>query len=372
MDVTVDCGALAEALAHVMQGVEAKMTIPILGTVLLTAREQGFTLRASCLERECAATVPAEVRRAGAVAVPAARLAALVRAWDQGAAVLVTARDGRLAAKAGRARAELSVLDAGDYPGTISDAAEGDVAFTMPAADLARMIETTRMAVSTEETRYYLNGIFLHVEGEKWVAVATDGHRLARTEVRLPVGAAGVPAVIVPRHALRAIAAIAGEAGEELVGVTVGSRSVCVSFGERVVATRLIDGTFPDYKRVYAQSAPRVFATQVEHLAASLARVVGVAGRDKVRVAELRLGEDAIEVWMRGGDGKVDSAVDETPAERTKAGTVIGFNAAYLAEMLASYGDGAVEAYQPGEGGPVVFRAPGDAGRLHVVMPMRV
>src|SRR4051795_5699981 len=210
MRVTVERAALLKALGHVHRVVERRNTIPILGNVLLRADAQALRLKATDLDVEVTDTIPADTPEVGGTTVPAHVIYDIVRKLPEGAQVsLEIAGDGgQMQIRSGRSRFMLQALPESDFP----DLAAGELGhrFAVPAADLRRLIDKTQFAISTEETRYYLNGIFFHTvetpgSGTMLRAVATDGHRLARVDVAAPAGADGMPGVIVPRKAVAEI-----------------------------------------------------------------------------------------------------------------------------------------------------------------------
>src|SRR5437868_2552132 len=203
MKVTVERAALLRSLGHVHRVVERRNTIPILANVLIKAEKSKLTFKATDLDVEVTETIAAEVGPGGATTVPAHMFYEIVRKLPEGAQIVLEASGDRavLTIRAGRSRFTLQTLPESDFP----DLAAGDMThkFKVTAADLKRLIDKTQFAISTEETRYYLNGIYLHVAGSgksaTLRAVATDGHRLAQFELPVPAGAADMPGVIVPR-----------------------------------------------------------------------------------------------------------------------------------------------------------------------------
>src|SRR5258708_6718012 len=205
MKVTIERSVLLKALGHVHRIVERRNTIPILANVLIEAAGGKLALKSTDLDLEAAESVPADVAQEGATTVPAHVIYDIARKLPEGSQVsLETTGDaGQLVVRAGRSRFTLQALPASDFPDLT--AGEFSHRFAIPATELKRLIENTQFAISTEETRYYLNGIYLHtVEagGATMLrAVATDGHRLARVETSAPEGSVGIPGVIVPRKA---------------------------------------------------------------------------------------------------------------------------------------------------------------------------
>src|SRR5512145_1367270 len=207
MRLTIDKPGLAKALAHVASVVERRNTIPILSNVLVSAARNELKLTATDLDMELVETVPVRAKGEGATTVPAHMFYDIVRKLPEGADIDLQrdGEQGHLAITSGHAQFSLQTLPADDFPALSVD--DLGHAFSLPASDLKKLIDKTRFAISTEETRYYLNGIYLHTAesgGEPTLrAVATDGHRLAQVELPRPAGADGMPGVIVPRKTVQ-------------------------------------------------------------------------------------------------------------------------------------------------------------------------
>src|SRR5262245_13594101 len=248
MKATIERATLLKSLGHVQSVVERRNTIPILSNVLIEAREDGsIRLMATDLDLQVDESVPANVSQPGATTLSAHTLFDIVRKLPEGSQVELSAAEGKMQVNAGRARFSLSTLPRDDFPVI----AEGELPtkFELPAATFREIIEKTRFAISTEETRYYLMGIFLHVIDDQLRAAATDGHRLARVTVGKPDGADGMPDVIVPRKAVAELYRLLEEL-EGTVEISLSPTKVRFGLGSAVLTSKLIDGTFPDYNRV--------------------------------------------------------------------------------------------------------------------------
>ena len=202
MQVTLERNLLLKSLGHVHRVVERRNTYPILANVLIKATEDGLDLRATDLDIEVTETVPAMVGTPGTTTVPAHTLYEIVRKLADGAEVqLETDGADQMLLTSGRSRFHLACLSPDSFPDLKSGAFTHE--FSLPAASFRELIERTQFAISNEETRYYLNGIYIHtleVNGAPTLrAVATDGHRMARAEVEAPEGARGMPGIIVPK-----------------------------------------------------------------------------------------------------------------------------------------------------------------------------
>src|ERR1051325_9924578 len=276
MKVTVERAALLKSLGHVHRVVERRNTIPILANVLIKADKSKLAFKATDLDLEVTETIAAEVGPGGATTVPAHMFYEIVRKLPEGAQIVLEASGDRavLAIRAGRSRFTLQTLPESDFP----DLAAGEMThtFTLAAADLKRLIDKTQFAISTEETRYYLNGIYLHAaasgKAQMLRAVATDGHRLAQVELPLPQGAAGMPGIIVPRKTVGEVQRLLEDnEAEALIELSAGK--IRFTVGEVVLTSKLIDGTFPDYARVIPVNNDKILELDKKDFEAAVDRV---------------------------------------------------------------------------------------------------
>ena len=276
MKVTIERAELLKSLGHVHRVVERRNTIPILANVLVRAEKAALSLKATDLDLEVIESIAAEVSPAGSTTVPAHMFYEIVRKLPEGSQVVLESSGDRamLAIRAGRSRFTLQTLPESDFP----DLAAGDMShkFALAAADLKRLIDKTQFAISTEETRYYLNGIYLHVAGsgktQTLRAVATDGHRLAQTDLAVPEGAAGMPGIIVPRKTVIEVQRLI-EDSEAEVSIELSSAKIRFTIGDVVLTSKLIDGTFPDYARVIPSGNDKELTVDKKDFEAAVDRV---------------------------------------------------------------------------------------------------
>src|SRR4051794_3312525 len=280
MKLTIERAALLKALGHVQSAVERRNTIPILSNVLLSAERDRLTFSATDLDLEIIDEALAQVEQPGQITAPAHTLYEIVRKLPEGADVSLSfsGDDPRLTVQAGRSRFNLPVLPAGDFPVMSSDGLSGRV--EIETSDLIRLIDKTRFAISTEETRYYLNGLYLHVVVEggetRLRAVATDGHRLALAEMPAPEGAAGSPGVIIPRKTIQEIRRLLDDAGET-IEMQVSPQKVRFQFGLAALTSKVIDGSFPDYVRVIPRDNRKILRVDNALFAAAVDRVATIS-----------------------------------------------------------------------------------------------
>jgi DNA polymerase-3 subunit beta len=372
MKATIERATLLKSLSHVQSVVERRNTIPILSNVLIRAEEASLRLKATDLDLEVTETLAADVGQSGATTVPAHVLYDIIRKLPDGSQVsLETTGDvGQVLIRAGRSRFTLQALPETDFP----DLAAGEMShrFTVSSGELKRLIEKTQFAISTEETRYYLNGIYLHAIESSGVpvlrAVATDGHRLARVETPAPAGAAGMPGVIIPRKAVAEIIKLVDDAGEE-VEIELSPTKIRLTLGQVVLTSKLIDGTFPDYQRVIPAGNDKQLVVEKGDFAAAVDRVSTISS-ERGRAVKLSLGDGRLTLSVTNPDS--GSAVEELEVDYDAASLDIGFNARYLLDIAQQLeGDTALfKLADPGS--PTLIQDREGASALYVLMPMRV
>jgi DNA polymerase III subunit beta len=367
MKATIERAVLLKSLGHVQSVVERRNTIPILSNVLLEAREDGsLRLMATDLDLQVDESVPANVTQPGATTVSAHTFFEIVRKLPEGSQVELTAAEGKVQVIAGRSRFNLSTLPRDDFPVI----AEGDLPtrFELPAATLRQIIEKTRFAISSEETRYYLMGIFLHVIDDQMRAAATDGHRLARVTVPRPDGAEGMPDVIIPRKAVQELYRLLEEL-EGTVEISLSPTKIRFGLGNAILTSKLIDGTFPDYSRVIPTANDKLLKLDPKSFAAGVDRVSTIAS-EKTRAVKMSVDRDNVTLSVTSPENGV--ATEEVPADYSADGLEIGFNAKYLLDILGEIDGDTVEVHLADAAAPTLLRENDKSNALYVLMPMRV
>jgi DNA polymerase III subunit beta len=367
MKATIERATLLKSLGHVQSVVERRNTIPILSNVLIEAGEDGsIRLMATDLDLQVDESVPANVAQPGATTVAAHTLFDIVRKLPEGSQVELTAAEGKMQLTAGRSRFNLSTLPRDDFPVI----AEGELPcrFELPAATLRQIIDKTRFAISTEETRYYLMGIFLHVADDQLKAAATDGHRLARVTVPRPDGADGMPDVIVPRKCVAELRKLLDEL-EGTVEVSLSATKIRFGLGAAVLTSKLIDGTFPDYNRVIPTANDKLLKLDPKSFSAGVDRVATIAS-EKTRAVKMSLDRDKVTLSVTSPESGM--ATEELPADYGADGLEIGFNARYLLDILHEIEGDTVEVHLADAAAPTLLRENDKSSALYVLMPMRV
>ncbi len=367
MKATIERATLLKGLGHVHSVVERRNTIPILSNVLIEgAADGGIRLMATDLDLQINETVEASVTEAGATTVPAHTLFDIVRKLPEGSQVELIAAEGRMQVNAGRARFTLAALPRDDFPVI----AEGELPtrFELPAATLRQIIDKTRFAISTEETRYYLNGIYLHVIDGELKAAATDGHRLARVTVPRPDGAEAMPGVIIPRKCVAELRKLLDEV-DGTVEISLSESKIRFGLGNAVLTSKLIDGTFPDYTRVIPTGNDKLLRLDPRAFEQGVDRVSTIAS-ERTRAVKMSLDRDRVTLSVTSPEN--GTAAEEIAADYAAGGIEIGFNARYLLDILHQIDGDTVEVHLADAAAPTLLRENDKAPALYVLMPMRV
>ena len=372
MRVTLERSHLLKSLTHVHRVVERRNTIPILSNVLLRASGGSLALKATDLDLEALETIPAVVERPGATTVPAHMFYDIIRKLPDGSQVnLDTSSDGTtLVITSGRSRFALQMLPESDFP----DITVGEFShrFTLKSSALKKLIDRTQFAISNEEIRYYLNGIFVHTvetpAGPRFRGVATDGHRLARADTPAPEGSVGMPGIIVPRKTVGEVQRLL-EDGDADVGIELSDAKIRFSVGDLVLTSKLIDGTFPDYGRVIPQGNDKELKVDKAEFAEAVDRVSTISS-ERGRAVKLALSEGKMVLTVVNPDS--GSATEELMVEYDDTALEIGFNAKYLLDITQQLTTETAIFKLADPGSPTLIQDMSDEDTLYVLMPMRV
>ena len=375
MKLTIERGALLKSLGHVQNVVERRNTIPILSNVLLEAGSNSLGLTATDMDLTIIERVPVSVGANGAATVPAHTLYDIVRKLPEGAQVEIGSEgDGSQAVvRAGRSKFSLPTLPREDFPAT--SGGELPHKFSVGAKELRSLIDRSRFAISTEETRYYLNGIYLHVaegkgkaESSHLRAVATDGHRLARVEMPAPAGAAGMPGIIVPRKTVGELRKLIDET-EEQIEISLSDTRIRFAFDSVTLSSKLIDGNFPDYQRVIPTGNDKTMTVDRRMFAEAVDRVSTIAS-EKSRAVKISLKKGSM--VLSASSPEYGSANEELEITYDGAPIEIGFNARYLLDITSQLQGTEAEFKLADAASPTLLGDASDASALYVLMPMRV
>jgi DNA polymerase-3 subunit beta len=372
MKFSIERAALLKGVGQAQSVVERRNTIPILANVLLEAADDTVSFRATDLDIEVVDKAAAKVDRSGATTVSAVLLHEIVRKLPDGALVMLAEEGatGRLTISAGKSHFSLATLPKEDFP--VMASSEYASNFSCKAPDLRRLFDKSKFAISTEETRYYLNGVYMHVAdaetGRVLRCVATDGHRLARVDMPLPDGADAMPGVIVPRKTVGEMRKLLDD-DDAIIAVSVSETKVRFATPEITLTSKVIDGTFPDYTRVIPTGNTRKLEVDAAEFARAVDRVATVSS-ERSRAVKLQLDEDRLILSVNAPDS--GAAEEELAVAYSDERLEIGFNAKYLLEIASQVDrENAVFLFNS-SGDPTLMREGNDTSAIYVVMPMRV
>jgi len=370
MKLTIERAALLRALNHVQSVVERRNTIPILSNVLMKAEDGMLSLSTTDMDMEISESVAANVATGGATTAPANTLHDIVRKLPEGDVVMELNAEGtQMTVKSGRSQFKLSCLPTADFPEI--GAGELPVSFALPAAELRAIIDRTKFAMSTEETRYYLNGIYLHhaeTEGVQVLrAVATDGHRLARFEMPLPDGAADMPGIIIPRKCIGELRKLTDEAADTIT-ISLSEAKIRFAFDHIVMTSKLIDGTFPDYNRVIPEGNDKIVEIDPKVFSSAIDRVATISD-GKSRAIKLALTGGLM--TLSANSAESGSATEDLEVSG-EMDIEIGFNAKYLLDITSQIESEGCRIKFADPSSPTIIQASNDNSSLYVLMPLRV
>ncbi len=371
MRVTLERSSLLKSLNHVQRVVERRNTIPILSNVLLKAEDGALTLKATDLDIEITETTAASIEQTGSTTVSAHILYDIIRKLPDGSEVMMAVSDDNgLNLISGRSQFRLQMLPESDFPDLT--ASEFSHTFRMACTDFKNLIDRTQFAISTEETRYYLNGIYFHtVEDGGSVmlsAVATDGHRLAQAQTTAPDGSNGMPGIIVPRKAVGEVQKLL-EDPDASVTVELSDTKIRFTVNQVVLTSKLIDGTFPDYNRVIPTGNDKELILDRGSFASAVDRVSTISS-DRGRAVKLSLSDGQLVLSVNNPDS--GSAEEEISVGYSSDALDIGFNSRYLLDITNQLSADETTFMLADPGSPTLIREKGQEGALYVLMPMRV
>lgn len=373
MTVEIERDALITALEQVKGVIEARNTIPVLSNVLFVVRDGILTVTGTDLDIEANATTSAtgEIH----TTLPADKILLAAKSFKPGKLKIVALEErGAVTVKQGRGVRTIPVLPADDFPKR--PPLKNAVSFAMPSDALARLFGACRVAQSTDETRYYLIGVFMHVAGDKLRAAATDGHRLVRAETALPGGAADMSDIIVPTKAVTQVLQQIGKQSGP-VQLEVASDAILFRLGTSMIISKLVDGTFPEYSRVIPDGGSHVITIGREQFVAPVAAASAIVNAEgdktKIRLVTFDLGtaDEAHEVSAKDQAGT--SATEPLQASYTGAPLRFGLNSQYARDIAGIFAEGSsLTISLDGAASPLRIVSDKDADLVGVVMPMRV
>ena len=375
MEIKANSSDLLKALNHIHGIVEVRHTLPILSNIVLSAENNELSLSSTNLDIFCSDKIDAEIVNSGEISVPAITFFEIVKRLPSGSDVILSMgdEDTELILKCGRSKFNLSTLRTEDFP-ILSDK-DLSTNFVISADELSRMIDKTKFAISNEETRYYLNGIFFHKADSNSIkflrAVATDGHRLAQYDIPLPQGAEEITGIIIPKKTVFELRKVLDDADGD-VSVSLNENKIKFSFNNLKIISKVIDGTFPDYTKVIPQNNDKKFKTNNSELKNAIDRVSAVAINEETKSKAIKLTIENNKLNLSVESQSKGSAKEEIDISYSNEKVDIGFNSRYLLDICNEVDGDEIDVNLLDSISPAIILDKTDENLFFVLMPMRI
>ncbi len=366
MQITIQREDFLKLLGLVAGVVERRQTLPILSNVLLRQADGLLTVTGTDLEVEVIVKTQASKGEGGEFTVPARKLLDICRALPSQAMIELRQDKGKAVIKSGRSRFTLLAMPAGDFPNL--ETTQWEWAFTLPQGSLRRLLEKTQFCMAQQDVRYYLNGLLLELSGERLRAVATDGHRMALSEVKLKQAFVGERQGIIPRKGVLELARCLEES-EADVEVKGGTNHIRVVMKDLTFTSKLIDGRFPDYDKVIPQNQHTRVRIGRDVFRETLGRAA-ILSNEKYRGVRFALTPGLL--TLTAHNPEQEEAQEELAVEYAGNELDIGFNVNYIAEAVGALESTEVEFGLSDANSSCTLVSPGDRSSQYVVMPMRL
>tara|TARA_Y100000816_G_scaffold275505_1_gene243797 strand:+ start:430 stop:1557 length:1128 start_codon:yes stop_codon:yes gene_type:complete len=375
MEFKINSSDLLKALSHIHGIVEVRHTLPILSNIILEAKDNELILSSTNLDIYCADKIKAEVSKEGEISVSAVTFFEIVKRLPSGSEVVMSIEEGEneIILKCGRSKFNLSTLRTDDFP-VISD---NDLStnFVLSADELIRVIDKTKFAVSNEETRYYLNGIFLHKADRNSIqflrAVATDGHRLAQYDIPLPQGAEEITGIIIPKKTIFELRKVLEDANGD-VNISLNENKIKFAFNDLKIISKVIDGTFPDYTKVIPQNNNKKFKTNNTELKNAIDRVSAVAANEETKSKAIKLSLNNNKLNLSVESQSKGSANEVIDISYNGDQVDIGFNSKYIIDICNEVDGEEIDISLLDSISPAIILDKTDENLFFVLMPMRI
>ena len=375
MEIKANSSDLLKALNHIHGIVEVRHTLPILSNIVLSAQNNVLSLSSTNLDIFCSDKIDAEIVASGEISVPAITFFEIVKRLPSGSDVILSMadEDTELVLKCGRSKFNLSTLKTEDFP-ILSDK-DLSTNFVISADELSRMIDKTKFAISNEETRYYLNGIFFHKAESNSIkflrAVATDGHRLAQYDIPLPQGADEITGIIIPKKTVFELRKVLDDADGD-VSVSLNENKIKFSFNNLKIISKVVDGTFPDYTKVIPQNNDKKFKTNNSELKNAIDRVSAVAINEETKSKAIKLTIENNKLNLSVESQSKGSANEEIDITYSNEKVDIGFNSRYLMDICNEVDGDEIDVNLLDSISPAIILDKTDENLFFVLMPMRI
>ena len=371
MKISIERNVFLNSLSHVQNIVEKKNTIPILSNILISTNANNITLCATDMDVVISELVNCKVIEEGSVTTPAHTLYEIVRKIQEGSDIELISNDGnKLSVRSGKSKFSLACLPKDDFPKIDEIKLEDE--FVIKNEVLKNIIDKTKFAISNEETRYYLNGLYFHsvtINDEKKLrAVSTDGHRLAKFEAKLPEGVNNIPGVIIPKKTIGEVRKLLDEFNED-IKISLNENKIVFYFKNIVLSSKLIDGSFPDYEKVIPQNNDKTFLVDTNLIYGAVDRVSTVSD-EKSRSVKLVIFNNLVS--LSSNSAETGSGAEDLIIEYQGEKIEIGYNAKYLMEIINQVNGDKITFQLLDSSSPSIIKDSNDKNTLYILMPMRV
>lgn len=357
---------ILKSLQQVSGALGGKVNLPILANFLLQIRNGQLTITATDMEVELIAVVPLSGDYVeGAVTVPSRKFLDICRGLKEGVEISFSLEDERMIVRCGRSRFTLSTLPAADYP-NIEDW-QSEIEFSLSQAQLRQLFEKTAFSMANQDVRYFLNGLLLEIDDQQLRAIATDGHRMAVASASLPIGANN-PSIIVPRKGVTELLRLLDQP-EQSVTIQVGASNIRALINQFVFTSKLVDGRFPDYRRVVPKNLDKHMEANCDDLRQAFVRA-GILSNEKFRGVRLNLTAGVLKVTSNNPEQ--EEAEEYLDVDYLGDDIEVGFNVGYLVDVLNTLKCERVRfSFSDGTGSTLIEDVNRDDA-IYVVMPIRL
>ena len=375
MDFRVNSTDLVKALSHIHGIVEVRHTLPILSNIIISAEDNKLSFSSTNLDIFCSDSLETQVSQNGSTSVSASTFYEIVKRLPSGSEIhaSLSEEDSTLIIKCGRSKFNLTTISPDDFPKISHD--DLNINFVLSVTELKRMIDKTKFAISNEETRYYLNGVFLHQTQKNSIdilrAVATDGHRLAQYDIPLPQGAKDINGVIIPKKMIQELRRVLDDATGD-ISIELNENKIKFSFNRMQIISKVIDGTFPDYTKVIPQSNDKAITTDNTELKKAIDRVSAVAINEETKSKAIKLVINTNKISLSVDSTSRGSAIEEIDLDYDKEKVEIGFNSRYLIDICNEIDGEKINLKFLDSTSPAIILDETDENLFFVLMPMRI
>ena len=371
MKISIEKNLIYKALSHVQSIVEKKNTIPILSNILLEATDSSIILSATDMDISITETINCSVIEKGSVTVPAHTLHDIVRKIPDGNEIEFISNDGKtFSIRSGKSKFSLSCLPKKDFP--LIEIDKLNCEFSINSKIFLQLIEKTKFAISNEETRYFLNGIYFHKKSlnntDYLSLVATDGHRLAKIDLPHPNGLVDIPGVIIPKKTIYELCKLLTDINEDII-INIDPNKIIFYIGKTTLISKLIDGNFPDYQKVIPKNNNNIVTADRQKFCEVVDRVSTITS-EKSRAIKFRLLNNLIN--MNSSDPENGTATEDIIVQYGGEEIEIGFNSKYILEMINQLEEEKLILEFNDSTSPLIVKESSNNDLIFVLMPMRV